>query len=164
MQALRKSYDVVIVGAGVGGGAMANRLAEAGATVLVIERGTRLPREADNWSVKAVFHERKYSTRETWRDRDGKEFTPSTYYYVGGNSKFFGTATIRFREQDFLGMQHEAGSTPAWPITYADLAPIMTSPNSSWAPTALPEWTRANLHGPAPCPMPPLAMNRSSPR
>ena len=122
MQALRKSYDVVIVGAGVGGGAMANRLAEAGATVLVIERGTRLPREADNWSVKAVFHERKYSTRETWRDRDGKEFTPSTYYYVGGNSKFFGTATIRFREQDFLGMQHEAGTTPAWPITYKDLA------------------------------------------
>jgi choline dehydrogenase-like flavoprotein len=123
MTALRKNYDVVIVGAGVGGGAMANRLAEAGATVLVIERGPRLPREASNWSVKAVFHERHYSTKETWRDRDGKEFTPSTYYYVGGNSKFFGTATLRFREQDFLGMQHEAGRTPAWPISYADLAP-----------------------------------------
>ena len=40
----------VAVHAGVGGGAMANMLAKAGAKVLVIERGTRLPREADNWS------------------------------------------------------------------------------------------------------------------
>ncbi len=123
MSAVKSSYDVVIVGAGVGGGAMANRLAQAGVKVLVIERGTRLPREADNWSVKAVFHDRKYSTRETWRDREGAEFTPSTYYYVGGNSKFFGTATLRFREQDFEGMEHEAGRAPRWPVRYADFEP-----------------------------------------
>lgn len=123
MSTVAKSYDVVIVGAGVGGGAMANQLAAAGAKVLVIERGTRLPREADNWSVKAVFHDRKYATTETWRDRNGEEFRPSTYYYVGGNSKFFGTATLRFREQDFTGIAHEAGPTTPWPIRYADLAP-----------------------------------------
>ncbi len=123
MSELRKSYDAVIIGAGVGGGAMANVLAKAGATVLVIERGTRLPREADNWSVKAVFHERRYATKETWRDRDGAEFNPSTYYYVGGNSKFFGTATLRFRVEDFEELQHEAGVAPAWPICYADLEP-----------------------------------------
>jgi choline dehydrogenase-like flavoprotein len=120
---LRTSYDAIIIGAGVGGGAMANMLAKAGAKVLVIERGTRLPREADNWSVKAVFHERRYSTKETWRDRDGKEFNPSTYYYVGGNSKFFGSATLRFRAEDFEELHHEAGVAPAWPIRYADLAP-----------------------------------------
>ena len=123
MSGLKPSYDVVIVGAGVGGGAMANRLAGAGAKVLVIERGGRLPREADNWSVKAVFHDRKYATKETWRDRNGQAFNPSTYYYVGGNSKFFGTATLRFREQDFLGIDHEAGATTPWPIRYADLEP-----------------------------------------
>ena len=78
MNDLRKSYDTVIIGAGVGGGAMANMLAKAGAKVLVIERGTRLPREADNWSVKAVFHEKRYATKETWRDRSGQEFNPST--------------------------------------------------------------------------------------
>ncbi len=123
MNIIRSSYDVIIVGAGVGGGAMANRLGKAGAKVLVIERGTRLPREADNWSVKAVFHEKRYTTTETWRDRDGHEFNPSTYYYVGGNSKFFGTATLRFRVADFEDLQHEAGVAPAWPITYAELAP-----------------------------------------
>ena len=123
MSELRKSYDVIIIGAGVGGGAMANMLAKAGAKVLLIERGKRLPREADNWSVKAVFHDRKYATNETWRDRNGTEFNPSTYYYVGGNSKFFGTATLRFRAEDFADLQHEAGVAPAWPISYAELAP-----------------------------------------
>jgi choline dehydrogenase-like flavoprotein len=123
MTKLREHYDVVIVGAGVGGGAMANRLAQAGATVLMIERGTRLPREADNWSVKAVFHDRRYAAKETWRDRDGNAFNPSTYYYVGGNSKFFGAATLRFRVEDFEELQHEAGVSPAWPIRYTELAP-----------------------------------------
>jgi choline dehydrogenase-like flavoprotein len=123
MNGLRDSYDAIIIGAGVGGGAMANQLAAAGARVLVIERGTRLPREDSNWSVKAVFHEKRYATKETWRDRDGQEFNPSTYYYVGGNSKFFGTATLRLRVEDFEDLQHEAGVAPAWPIRYADLAP-----------------------------------------
>ncbi len=76
---IKESYDVVIVGAGVGGGAMANRLAEAGASILVIERGNYLPRESDNWSVKAVFHDKKYTAKETWRDKAGQAFKPSTY-------------------------------------------------------------------------------------
>ncbi|EPX75721.1 GMC family oxidoreductase [Salipiger mucosus] len=118
-----KFYDVVIVGAGVGGGAMANRLAATGARVLVIERGTYLPREADNWSVKAVFHDKKYTTAETWRDRTGKAFNPSTFYYVGGNSKFFGAATVRFRKEDFEDLEHEDGVAPAWPVSYDEFAP-----------------------------------------
>ncbi|SIR32792.1 Choline dehydrogenase [Rhizobium sp. RU20A] len=123
MQEIDRQYDVVIIGAGVGGGAMANRLADTGARILMIERGNYLPREADNWSVKAVFHDKKYTTRETWRDRSGKEFNPSTYYYVGGNSKFFGAATVRFRTQDFEELQHEDGVAPAWPVSYAEFAP-----------------------------------------
>ncbi|WP_434616001.1 GMC family oxidoreductase [Tabrizicola sp. M-4] len=123
MSAIHDSYDVIILGAGVGGGAMANRLAQAGAKVLVIERGGRLPREADTWSVRKVFHEQAFTTPETWRDKDGKEFRPSTFYYVGGNSKFFGAATVRFRERDFQEIAHHEGVSPAWPWSYADFAP-----------------------------------------
>ncbi|MDB6454086.1 GMC family oxidoreductase [Falsirhodobacter sp. 20TX0035] len=123
MNAIDDHYDVVIVGAGVGGGAMANRLAAGGARVLMIERGNYLPREADNWSVKAVFHDRKYTARETWRDKDGKPFHPSTFYYVGGNSKFFGAATVRFRKEDFEVLEHEDGIAPAWPWSYDEFAP-----------------------------------------
>jgi choline dehydrogenase-like flavoprotein len=120
---INDSYDVVIIGAGVGGGAMANRLARTGARVLMIERGNYLPREADNWSVKAVFHDRKYTAKETWLTRDGKPFHPSTFYYVGGNSKFFGAATVRFRQEDFGELQHEGGVAPAWPVTYDEFEP-----------------------------------------
>ncbi|HBM58354.1 MAG TPA: dehydrogenase [Citreicella sp.] len=123
MEMTARHYDVVIVGAGVGGGAMANRLAATGARVLMIERGTYLPREADNWSVKAVFHDKKYTTAETWRDRSGKAFNPSTFYYVGGNSKFFGAATVRFRKEDFEDLEHEGGTAPAWPVSYDEFAP-----------------------------------------
>jgi choline dehydrogenase-like flavoprotein len=121
--AISDRYDIVIIGAGVGGGAMANRLARTGARVLMIERGNYLPREADNWSVKAVFHDRKYTTKETWLDASGREFNPSTFYYVGGNSKFFGAATVRFRREDFAALDHEAGVSPAWPVSYEEFEP-----------------------------------------
>jgi choline dehydrogenase-like flavoprotein len=123
MSGIDESYDVVIIGAGVGGGTMANQLAATGAKVLIVERGDWLPREADTWSVKAVFHEQRFTADERWRDKDGQLFRPSTFYYVGGNSKFFGAATVRFRVEDFEAVQHEDGIAPAWPIRYADLAP-----------------------------------------
>ena len=123
MSGLKDTYDIVIVGAGVGGGALANALAQPGREILMIERGPRLPRERDNWSVDAVFHKRKYAAKEQWRDRDGKSFSPSTYYYVGGNSKFFGAATVRFRREDFGALQHEAGVAPAWPLSYDEFEP-----------------------------------------
>ncbi|WP_062235033.1 GMC family oxidoreductase [Aureimonas sp. N4] len=123
MTELKTSYDVVIIGAGVGGGALANALAAPGREILMIERGPRLPREKDNWSVDAVFHKKKYATKEEWRDKDGALFNPSTYYYVGGNSKFFGAATVRFRKEDFEDLQHEAGIAPAWPVSYDTFEP-----------------------------------------
>ncbi|WP_062014499.1 GMC family oxidoreductase [Aureimonas sp. AU4] len=123
MGELKAGYDIIIIGAGVGGGALANALAAPGRDILMIERGPRLPREKDNWSVDAVFHKRKYATREEWRDCDGKLFHPSTYYYVGGNSKFFGAATVRFRKEDFGDLQHEGGVAPAWPVSYDTFEP-----------------------------------------
>ncbi|HZF24220.1 MAG TPA: FAD-dependent oxidoreductase, partial [Burkholderiales bacterium] len=47
------SYDVVVIGSGVGGGAVAFTLADTGARILILERGERLPREAENWSPEA---------------------------------------------------------------------------------------------------------------
>lgn len=129
MSELRDHYDLVIVGAGVGGGALANSLAAPGRNILMIERGPRLPHEDDNWRVEAVFHKRKYAAKEQWRDRDGALFSPSTYYYVGGNSKFFGAATARFRVRDFEALQHEGGVAPAWPVRYADFEPMTRAPS-----------------------------------
>jgi choline dehydrogenase-like flavoprotein len=42
---------------------------------------------------------------------------------VGGNTKVFGAALPRFRRQDFAALEHEGGTSPAWPISYEQLEP-----------------------------------------
>ena len=116
-------YDVVIVGSGAGGGTLFFKLAMAGKKVLLLERGGYVPREKDNWSPKAVNVEAKYNTKESWVDSDGKPLHPHTNYAVGGNTKFYGAALFRLREEDFGVVRHHGGLSPAWPITYDEMEP-----------------------------------------
>ena len=122
MAALEAHYDVVIVGSGVGGSGIAHQLSGGNAQVLVLERGPELPREPQNWDVEAVFCDNRYRTTETWY-ADDRPFSPGMFYFVGGQTKFYGTAMFRFRERDFEEVAHDEGVSPAWPIRYADLEP-----------------------------------------
>ena len=115
--------DVVIVGSGVGGGSVALSLAGTGARILILERGERLPREPQNWEAEAVFVDQRYRTTDLWYDGEGNSFRPGQFYYVGGHTKFYGTAMFRFRERDFDGVSHEEGDSCPWPIRYRDLEP-----------------------------------------
>jgi choline dehydrogenase-like flavoprotein len=111
-------YDAIIIGTGAGGGTLALKLARAGKRLLILERGSFLPREQANWDTKAVFLENRYHTTEVWTDKDGKELHPGTGYWVGGNTKVYGAAMFRLRERDFDELQHEGGISPAWPLKY----------------------------------------------
>lgn len=113
-------FDVVIIGSGVGGGSVALELAGSDARVLVLERGPQLPREPQNWDPEAVFGDHRYQCTETWF-ADGRPFRPGMFYFVGGHTKFYGTAMFRLRERDFQEVLHEEGVSPAWPIDYATL-------------------------------------------
>ena len=115
--------DVIVIGSGICGGAVARRLSENGISVLLIERGDWVPREPDNWSVSSVFFEKKYTARDCWLDGSGKSFAPNAYYNVGGATKFYGGAMIRFRERDFEVLEHEEGLSPAWPVSYREIEP-----------------------------------------
>ena len=116
-------YDVIIIGTGAGGGTLAYKLAPSGKRILLLERGSYVPREQDNWSTRAVNIDAKYNTHEKWRDKEGKELHPHTNYWVGGNTKFYGAALFRLREQDFGELKHHGGISPAWPISYGELEP-----------------------------------------
>jgi choline dehydrogenase-like flavoprotein len=116
-------YDVVIIGSGAGGGTLFFKLATAGKKVLLIERGDYVPREKDNWSPKAVNVEARYNTKESWVGSDGKPLHPHTNYFVGGNTKFYGAALFRLREEDFGVVRHHGGLSPAWPISYDEMEP-----------------------------------------
>lgn len=114
-------YDVIIIGSGAGGGTLAYRLAASGKKILLLERGDFVPREKANWDPTLVNVEGKYQTKEHWYDSDGQPLHPHTNYYVGGNTKFYGAALFRLRQEDFLELKHKGGVSPAWPITYGDL-------------------------------------------
>lgn len=116
-------YDVIIIGSGAGGGTLTHRLAASGKKILLLERGDYVKREPENWSTRAINLEGRYNTKEIWRDKDGEELHPHTNYFVGGNTKFYGSALFRFRAEDFGEIRHHGGVSPAWPISYAELEP-----------------------------------------
>jgi choline dehydrogenase-like flavoprotein len=116
-------YDIVIIGSGAGGGTMARALASTGLRILVLERGSHVPKHADNWDPGVVWVEQRYRTKERWLKNGSGDFQPNTHYGIGGNTKFWGSVLYRLREEDFEGTRHADGDSPAWPIRYADLAP-----------------------------------------
>ena len=116
-------FDLVIIGSGAGGGTLAYALAQSQRRILLIERGGEVPSEPENWSPSAVWKDLRYRTSERWVDGDGLEFQPYTHYNVGGNTKYWGSVLYRLRREDFGEIEHRDGISPAWPITYDDLAP-----------------------------------------
>src|SRR4051812_17193534 len=95
--ATTNQYDLIIIGTGAGGGALAYHLAPSGKRILLLERGDYLRRERDNWDSLAVFVQARYRAQETWYDRDDKPFHPGIQYFVGGNTKVYGAALFRLR-------------------------------------------------------------------
>jgi len=116
-------YDLIIIGTGAGGGTLARKLAPTGKKILILERGDYIPREKENWDTEEVFLKARYKAKENWTDKDGKLFHPGIHYCVGGNTKVYGAALLRMREQDFGEVKHHGGISPAWDIKYNDLAP-----------------------------------------
>jgi choline dehydrogenase-like flavoprotein len=111
-------YDLIVIGSGPGGGSLARRLAPTGKRILMLERGGYLPRSRANWDSKTVFVDGAYQATDTWYGKNGEAFHPGLHYYVGGNSKVYGSALFRLRERDFGELQHKGGVSPAWPLGY----------------------------------------------
>lgn len=139
-----KHVNAVVVGAGAGGGIVAKELAQAGLTVVLLERG--------KWFT--AFDDRKDDLRNQRTCVLGNSFGPdeernprvavdsggharivrsNNWAYsnnaacVGGGTLSYGAMAWRFMEKDFrLRSTYGAvdGSTlEDWPITYSDLEP-----------------------------------------
>ena len=118
-----QTADVLIIGSGMGGACMAAGLSASGASVVILERGEQLPASPHARDTRSIFIDGYYRPTESWRDGSGEDFNPGSYYYVGGNTKFYGAVLLRLREQDFGVLEHADGISPAWPVTYRDLEP-----------------------------------------
>lgn len=106
----RVRYDAIVIGSGAGGGTLAYQLAKHNLRVLLIEQGRML---RPNWR----------SPDEIGVYRTRVEADDSRNSYLGGETKFYGSALYRMRESDFQAVEHENGISPEWPIRYSDLEP-----------------------------------------
>lgn len=116
--------DVIIIGSGMGGATLAAALAPTGRRILILERGERLKDSPEARDPAAIFQRGHFKPNETWRDISGAALHPGNYAYVGGNTKFYGAVLLRYRAEDFAPLRHIDGTTPGWPIAYADLEPF----------------------------------------
>jgi choline dehydrogenase-like flavoprotein len=149
-----KRFDVIIVGSGAGGGTLARQLAPSGKSILILERGDWLKREAGNWDAEAVFVQNRYVSPDTWHDRSGRPFQPQVHYFVGGATKMFGAALYRLRKEDFGELRHHDGISPAWPISYDELEPYYARAEQMYHVHGLRgrDPTEPPASGPYPCP------------
>lgn len=115
--------DVIIIGSGMGGATLAAVLAPSGRRILILERGEHLHPSVHDRDAAAIFGEGVFRSDEDWLDGTDTPFNPGNFYNVGGNSKHYGAALIRYRRTDFDMRAHRGGASPGWPISYDELEP-----------------------------------------
>jgi choline dehydrogenase-like flavoprotein len=109
-------HDVIVVGSGAGGAATAYRLVEAGQRVLLLEKGEPLPRDGSTLDIQKVVHDGAFLSREPWLDGAGKRCVPEEHFNVGGKTKWYGAALLRFSPEEFR--EDATRGLRGWPFPY----------------------------------------------
>ncbi|WP_229673953.1 GMC oxidoreductase [Nakamurella endophytica] len=173
-------YDVVVVGAGAGGGVAARVLSDAGARVLVVERGRLLgPDEVGRDHLAnhrlPVYGHNTGASRGNPRvvaGPDGADVTvpdehdprwSNNAQTVGGGTRVYQGMAWRFHPDDFrMASLHgvpEDSSLADWPLTYDDLEPFYR--RAEWEFGVCGDGAAHARQGPrsAPYPLPPFPDN-----
>ncbi len=139
-------FDVCVIGSGAGGGPVALRLAEAGYSVVVLEKGPWFT-ENDFYKDELACCRRSVYTPKLWdeqhviedTDNDGNWVTEPTFESgwdfwngncVGGSSNFMSGFFHRLKPEDFKLRSTfgpvDGANIVDWPISYEDLEPYYT--------------------------------------
>lgn len=115
------AYDAIVIGSGAGGAAAAYRLVLGGLRVALLEKGPALPTDGSTLDIRRVVHEREFFSREAWVDGHGRRLIPEEHFNVGGKTKWYGAALLRFAEHEFQA--DPAHGCLGWPIGLNALTP-----------------------------------------
>jgi len=116
-----EEYDAIVIGSGAGGAAAAYRLVLGGLRVALLEKGGHLPTDGSTLDIGRVVHAGEFLSREAWVDGGGRRLKPEEHFNVGGKTKWYGAALLRFAEHEFR--PDAAHGCAGWPLAASDLAP-----------------------------------------
>jgi cholesterol oxidase len=117
-------FDAVIIGSGFGGSVMAFRLAEAGLSVCLLERGKPYPPNSfarSPYDLSKNFWDPSkglYGMLDVWSFKGSGGLVSSG---LGGGSLIYANILIRKDPKWFVKESHENGAYESWPVTYQDL-------------------------------------------
>jgi choline dehydrogenase-like flavoprotein len=115
--------DLVIVGAGAGGGVLAQRLARKGWRIVVLESGPFWDPDRDWVSDEAGQHKLYWTAPRVIGGKDPVELGKNNSGHgVGGSMIHYAGFTPRFHPSDFATRSRD-GVGADWPITYEELKP-----------------------------------------
>jgi len=176
-----RHVNAVVVGAGAGGGIVAKELAEAGLSVVLLERGKWYSafdcrkddlRNQRTSVLGCGFGPDDERYRRVVLDGKGNEqvVVPSDGVYnnnaacVGGGTLSYGAMAWRYMEKDFRMRSTygavEGSTLEDWPISYADLEPYYEK--AEWEIGVSGDDSKNPFHAPRKksLPMPPLPPSR----
>jgi choline dehydrogenase-like flavoprotein len=113
--------DVIVVGSGAGGSAATLKLVRAGVRVVLVERGSPLPKDGSTLDVRKVIHDGAYKSKESWVDGAGRALVPEEHFNLGGKTKWYGAALARFGAEEFAA--DPARRCLGFPFGLEELAP-----------------------------------------
>ena len=143
IKAQPKTYDVVIVGSGAGGGMAAKVLADAGLDIAVIEAGSNFDPAQDEYRTqlrwpwesprRGAGNHRPFGDfdalyggweikGEPYTHHEGTDFEWFRARMLGGRTNHWGRISLRFGPKDFKRRSID-GMGDDWPIGYDDVKP-----------------------------------------
>ena len=87
----------------------------------VLEKGPELPTDGSTQDIRIVVAEGQFHNHDPWLDGRGREFVPQEYYNLGGKTKWYGAALLRFAPEEFAA--NPASQYRGWPFGYDELEP-----------------------------------------